>query len=437
MRILVDGMNLSLATGTGVATYARNVCQIAKEAGHHVDVLYGEPFQYTSNPVFRDISFFDTPATANKNARSSKARVRKARLSHLSRAKPFQVPLTGTVITKQFAGRLPIADGIWNSPDLFYFADMAFAGRYRWTRRFNRVANVFPSDLAHWTYPMPLRLEDARNIYTIHDLVPLRLPFTTLDKKRSYYRMVERICREADAIVTVSETSRSDILSLFNADPEKVFNTYQSVDIPQKYIDIPEDMLRQEIRGIHNLEYKNYILYYGAVEPKKNVDRLVEAYLSTAIEIPLLVVGKEGWLVGGKDKGSGRSGGPSIPWDNPRLRRIDYVSFPQLVNLIRGARMVAFPSLYEGFGLPILESMICRTPVLTSNFGATAEVAGDAAVLVDPYDTRDIRAGLVKLVDDEELRARLVEEGTQRAGLFSPERHAQKLNAVYETVTGR
>jgi glycosyltransferase involved in cell wall biosynthesis len=440
LRVLVDGRNLSLSMGTGVATYARNVCGVLSDNGHHVDVLYGEPFGFHSNPLFREIAFFDAKPPKR---RGSAMRELSMLLSPLKAAEPFEIPVEGTVVTREFNTRLPKAAGFWNAQNLFYNAEQAFALPYRLSRKFNTVANRTGSDIAHWTYPLPIRLRGACNIYTVHDLVPLRLPFTTLDRKRAYYRMIENICRDADAIVTVSEHSRKDVLDLFDVDSSKVFNTYQSVEIPDTLLDIWPNRLAADLLGTHGLVHREYILFYGAIEPKKNVTRLIEAYLASGLTIPLIIVGKDGWLYEGdpileplllekktriveRDE-SGR----------PTVHRLNYASFPQLISLIRGARMVAMPSLYEGFGLPIVEAMICGTPVLTSDVGATAEIAGDAALLVDPYDVRSIRDGLVALCSDPERAMSLARSGLDRAREFSPDKHAERLLPVYRSALDR
>ena len=135
----------------------------------------------------------------------------------------------------------------------------------------------------HWTYPIATRMPGVKNIYTIHDLVPLRLPFTTLDNKRRFLKRVSHIARTADHIVTVSETSRQDIINLLGVPEDRVTNTYQAVDIPATYMHKPEDIVRQEIEGTYNLKYKKYMLFFGAIEPKKNIGRVIEAYLASNI----------------------------------------------------------------------------------------------------------------------------------------------------------
>ena len=117
-----------------------------------------------------------------------------------------------------------------------------------------------------------------------------------------------------------------------------------------------------------------------------------------------------------------------------RIVRLDYAPFRLLISLIRGAKAVLFPSLYEGFGLPILESMLLGTPVLSSNTSSVPEVAGDGALLVDPYDARQIADGVRALDDDDSLRAELSERGARRAALFSETAYQERLAAVYAKV---
>ena len=151
-------------------------------------------------------------------------------------------------------------------------------------------------DIMHWTYPLPIRLEGARNIYTLHDLVPLRLPYTTLDNKRYYLRLLRGCLRWGDHICTVSESSRRDIIDLLGARPDQVTNTYQSIRInkPPAQTDTPEG-LAAWLRGLFGLEPGRYFLFYGALEPKKNIGRLIEAYLSASLPIPLVIVGGRAW----------------------------------------------------------------------------------------------------------------------------------------------
>ena len=303
----------------------------------------------------------------------------------------------------------------------------------------NRLAVRMPGrpKLMHWTYPLPLHILGATNIYTMHDLVPLRLPYTTLDNKRRYFRLNRMLARNADHIVTVSEASKRDIMSLLGLPEERVTNTYQAVDIPKKLRDVPMPQVQAEIDGSFGLEAGKYWMFFGAIEPKKNVGRLIQAYLASGVPGPLVIVGKKAWksedelrlLYDDHVKYLVQEG--SILRTRHRIMMLDYVPFRLLVNLIRGARAVLFPSLYEGFGLPALEAMLLGTPVITSNTASMPEVVGDAALQVDPYDISALVQAIQAVDRDPALRARLAEAGPRRAALFSPERYAARLEALY------
>ena len=289
----------------------------------------------------------------------------------------------------------------------------------------------------HWTYPLPIRVPGARNIYTLHDLVPLRLPYTTLDNKRRYFRLHKLLARQADHIVTVSEASKRDIVSLLGVPEERVTNTYQAVDIPRKFTDVPLAQVAAEVAGSFGLEAGRYWLFFGAIEPKKNVGRMIQAFLASGVDGPLVIVGKKAWK---SDTSCGccsttTSAGSCRTATALRTRHkiilLDYAPFRLLVNLIRGARAVLFPSLYEGFGLPALEAMLLGTPVITSNTASMPEVVGDAALTVDPYDVSALVDAIQAMDRDPALRARLAHDGPLRAALFSPERYAERLAALY------
>ena len=141
-------------------------------------------------------------------------------------------------------------------------------------------------DLVHWTYPLPLRVRGVPNIYTLHDLVPLRLPYTTLDNKRRYFKLVAKVVKKADHIVTVSETSKRDIMNLLGVRAERITNTYQAVNIPAKYRDKRPEIVQREVEGTFGLEYKNYFLFWGSIEPKKNIGRIIEGYLASGSKPP-------------------------------------------------------------------------------------------------------------------------------------------------------
>jgi glycosyltransferase involved in cell wall biosynthesis len=215
---------------------------------------------------------------------------------------------------------------------------------------------------------------------------------------RRYSRFaVPRVVQAAAAVITISEFTRQEVIEVLGTAPEKVHAIPIAVEEP-----FTPDGPRAE---------GDYVLSVGTLEPRKNLARVQQA--ARALAVPLRVIGAEGW---GGVKVEGWAG---------------RVSDEKLAALYRGARCVVYPSLYEGFGLPVLEAMACGTPVVTSRGGATEEVAGDAAVLVDPLDVEAIAAGITEaLTRGGELRAK----GLERAKAFSWDSVARETWAVYEQV---
>jgi glycosyltransferase involved in cell wall biosynthesis len=346
--------------------------------------------------------------------------------------KPSALDLSGLVVTDQFATRLPSRTNLFVARNLFINARLYFS----WSGRFTNLEFDEPPDILHCTYQLPVRAKSACNIYTIHDLVPLRLPFTTLDNKRQTYRMLRKTGAEADHIVTVSEHSKRDIIELLGVDEKRVTNTYEAIEFPQEFVERSDDLVAEQLRGSFGLKSQNYLLFYGALEPKKNVQRLIDAYLLSAVDIPLVITGAVGW--GNKAEAKWlkemREEERSRPQESRRIHHFEYVSVPMLVTLIRGARAVLFPSLYEGFGLPVLESMRLGTPVVTSRTSSLPEIAGDAALYVNPYETDEIARAIKTIVADAGLRAELAQRGRARAELFSVERYRERVAALYEQL---
>lgn len=436
MKILIDGYNLGLEKGTGVATYARNLSFALGALGHEVGVVYGGKASAFREPLIREIAFFDS------NVGDPPAWLRKLNAVRDGMKGPFghralPIPLSGTVILDTFKSRLPHFDALYNAENLFTRAHNNFA----FWKRMGRLHCGFAADITHWTYPVPLyNTGRTRNVYTLHDLVPLRLPYTTLEKKRRYFQMCRKIVMLADHIVTVSETSRQDIINILGASPEKVTNTYQAVTIPDKYRLKPLEIVKREVEGTFGLTFKGYFLFFGSIEPKKNLGRLIEAYLGSSVETPLVIVGAQAWKSEQELRLLYDDHIRSLITDGRETRvkrrvvRLDYAPFPLLVSLIRGAKATMFPSIYEGFGLPVLESMLLGTPVLSSNVSSIPEVAGDAACLVDPYDTRAMAEAIRSLDSDDHLRASLAERGQRQSRLFDEQTYQKRLAGVYARV---
>jgi glycosyltransferase involved in cell wall biosynthesis len=424
-RLLIDGYNLGLRKGTGVATYGRNLCREASAVGHEVWALYGQRFGDSGNPLLREIAFFDQVEKQPHAVPRALRTIQQAVSGPLGHS-PQEVRLSGSVISRPFEARLPQCSRVYNGMSLYSASAASFA---LWGQ-LAKVRMPERPDLAHWTYPLPVRSPGCANIYTLHDLVPLRLPYTTLDNKKRYLKLLQRIARTADRIVTVSECSKRDIVEILGVAEDRVTNTYQSVSIPDALMHRDEADVIREVEGATGAGYKDYFLFWGSIEPKKNIERMIEAYLASGIGRPLVIVGAQAW----KSEDQLRMLKNESLRSEKRIIQLSYAPFSQLVSLIRGARAALFPSLYEGFGLPVLEAMLLGTPVICSNTASLPEVAGDAALSVDPHDSQALASAIREMDSDADLRDALSRHGLAQARLFSPASYRERLNELYRQL---
>ena len=420
LRIGIDGFNMAMRRGTGIATYGRVLSQCLTELGHPVDVVFGMPMSPRASSLMREVAFFNS--FGQDGGRAAPTPLGRRWWRELLHA-PFglaaqEIPITGKVEARIFRSRMPSFKRILNVPDLFALAPRHF----RRTGSFLKISVPDPPAIMHWTYPLPIRLAGARNVYTVHDMVPLRLPYATLDDKGYHMRLIRGCLRHGASLCTVSEASARDIVSLFPQAAGRVVNTYQSVEPAPA---VAEDELRLMLEGLFDLRLRAYFLFFGALEPKKNIARLLDAYLSSGCKIPLVLVGGRSWQ-------SERE--VQIIAAHESVRPFDYVPFEQLTRLIAGARAVLFPSLSEGFGLPVVEAMALGTPVLTSREGSLPEIAGEAALLVDAYDTADMAAGMRRLESDDALCETLRARGGPQAARFGRDAYKLRISEFYAAL---
>ena len=287
-----------------------------------------------------------------------------------------------------------------------------------------------PVDLFHspdFVLP-PVR---ARSLLTVHDLAFLLHPECADARLRAYLeRAVPRSVARADFVVADSENTRRDVIRLLSAPPDKVEVVYGGVDPSFRPVDDQDRLaaLRQHL----GLGAAPFILAVGVIEPRKNLNRLFAAFQRLrdrrAVPHKLVIVGRRGWLW--EDI---LAQAESSPWR-------DEIIFPgfvpegELATLYSAADVLAFPSLYEGFGLPILEAMACGTPVVASNTSSLPEVVGEAGLLVDPLNTDELAAALELALLDEPLRTRLRQRGLARAAQFNWPTAARSLLRVYRRL---
>lgn len=426
----VDGKDLSLAQGSGIATYGRNLVSTLSRIGVDPQILYGPQQPISSEPLLNEIALIG-PDSVGGHPTALKRIVRTARARWGLPAFPVR---PSNVIWPQDSAVQPPASAYWASQDVYRTAHRSFLKTGQLTPvTFNSDGDVARPDVCHWTAIMPLRGKGAVNIYTMHDLIPLLLPHLSLSNKEHYLAVCRAIAARADHIIVGSESARDDIVRLLGVEPDRITNTYHAVDLPPGHMDRSDEDVAREIESAFGLEWKGYFLHYGTIEPRKNLGRTVEAYLASGTKTPLVIAGGDGWLfqpeVALLDQvrdGTGSASG--------RIVKLKYLPAGVLASLVRGAKALLFPSLYEGFGLPVLEAMSMGTAVMTSTAGSLPEVAGDAAVLIDPYSIEEIRAGIIALDEDDDMRASLQERGSIQAATFSPAAYQARVRGLYDKL---
>jgi glycosyltransferase involved in cell wall biosynthesis len=277
-------------------------------------------------------------------------------------------------------------------------------------------------------HTLPLRPMEVKRVVTLHDVTFFRIPRRYPPVRRAYMRTVTRLsARVADAIIVPSQASRDAAVNALGVSPAKITVVYEAA--AERYRPVPASE-SAAVRARYGVEAP-YVLSVGSREPGKNRGRLVRALRElrdVGIDRRLLIAGQPAWSYEWEDRLVDALG------MRDRVIFAGYVPDDDLPALYSGCDAFAFPSLFEGFGVPVLEAMACGAPVVTSDVGATAEIAGSAAVLVDPQSVASIRDGLQRALTDEGLRRDLVAFGRARAAQFSWRRAAHETYAVYDRV---
>ncbi|MEW6608544.1 MAG: glycosyltransferase family 1 protein [bacterium] len=269
----------------------------------------------------------------------------------------------------------------------------------------------------------------AKTVLTIHDLMFIDHPeFLKLEWVKSLEKEVHKGIKRANLIISVSLFTKNRILENWKKmSAEKIKVIYSGVN--ECFYPIEDKVIIDKIK--HKYGIKNrYILFVGNVEPKKNLIRLFEAFsqVKNSIDGYNLVIAGGGWAF---DKLFQKVKESNLQKD---VIFTGYISDEDLPALYSGAEIFVFPSLYEGFGLPVIEAMACGTPVITSNSASLPELARDAGILIDPFKVEDIAGAMYQLLTDTNLKMKLKEKGLQRAKLFSWEKTASETLAVYKEL---
>ena len=280
-------------------------------------------------------------------------------------------------------------------------------------------------DVYHATnYVFTHAVKRARRVVTIHDLTVVLFPeWHPRARVNSMTHEIARSLDIADHILADSAATRDDIVKQFSVRSERI--SVVPLAAAGSFRPLPAEEI-QKVLSHWGLVQDGYLLFMGTIEPRKNLLRLLQAVELAGSGIgPLVIVGADGW------------GSDEVARHIERLQRAGRLSYLGYVPddarpaLINGARGFVYPSLYEGFGLPVLEAMACGVPVLASNVASLPEVVGDAGVLVDPHDVDAIARGMARLWHDDALRRDLSIRGIERARAFSWERTASQTLGVY------
>jgi len=457
--ILVDGSHLLKKGGTGISSYARSLTKSLGALGAEVSVFFGH--RAKTMPSDPPIALADQVFGQNAWRRSNLSLVARTGLGFRRRIETKEVDIGGLELDA-IDPPLPPFSRIFNGQEAFLRADIIFALRQQFA-----IADL-PDEfaVAHWTGPFPIKARHSPNIYTLHDLVPLQFPYFVEDGPGNAARVHTAIAQQADHIITVSEASKTHIVDILGVRPEKVSVTYQPVQATAR---MPQEDAERLVSTIYAAEPGKYALFLGAIEPKKNLKRLIEAFSVSGVGIPLLLAGPLGWLyeedlelidvirspvveeglntrrivdayrsIRKTDEAKstikdGAYSKSSLTSELP-VRRLGYLPRRHVIALMQCARFFVFPSVYEGFGLPALEAMHLGVPVLTSRSASLPEVVGDAAVLVDPISVADIAKGIRRLNGDSDLRTQLARSGPLQAEKFSEKAYLERLKAAYGRV---
>ena len=315
---------------------------------------------------------------------------------------PHLQPLNPTLLTSQTIANYtcyPIPGNL--TPD---FGTIGHFRRLKWTQvQLPRIYKKLRSTLLFSPLPEAPLFTNCRYIVTVHDLIPLRFPEFFSRFSIAYYRhYIPQVLTQAQHILCDSTSTAQDITHFFNISADKITPILLAHNANHfRFLNLPR---------------RNYFLYIGRHDPYKNLHRIITAFAA----IPNCH-NYELWLAGTPDP---RYTPPLMAQVDQlgitnQVKFLEYVPFSQLPTLINQAIALVFPSLWEGFGLPVLEAMACGTPVITSNLASLPEVTGDAAILVNPYNTDEISAAMQTIASETTLRDRLSTLGLTRASQFS------------------
>jgi len=267
-------------------------------------------------------------------------------------------------------------------------------------------------------------------VVTAHDAGGIAAPGIFTLPRFIFNLMMKYFNRRIDAVIGVSEFARGEIIKFYRIPEQKAFAIYNGIDSELR--PIPKIAALQIMKGSYGLDIKKYFLYLGGLQTHKNVKRLIEAYnlfrKEFVAEEKLVIAGIPSY---GKEEVYEAARASPYTQD---IIFVNYVAVPDLAAIYSGATALVYPSLHEGFGLPIVEAMACGTPVVASDVTSLPEIADAAALLINPNAAQSIADAMLKIITDQKLRADLIVKGFKRARLFTWQKYAEKHRVLYKSL---
>jgi len=415
LRVLIDSQNLALPYGTGIKTYGLTLLAALRRLGSAPDLLASA--RWHSNPLVARAQLYDEQLKPTHGV-AAFWELWRNRLGRTKVAEYLPPPDKNWQVSKEL---FPYGCGCSILPHVYEYA--------RWVHEWHSLPARFSTrktyDIWHSTNPMLLRAEGLRTITTIHDLIPLLQPQTCPMDRATFAEQIRFAVSESRALATVSENTKHDLQTYFNVPDDKIVVTHQ----PSFYENwAGTERQREGVLREFDLKPQKYILFTGNIEPKKNIRRLLRAYLTLDTDLPLVIVGRKAWMW----KEDFVALLPHVRGAARKVRLLGYVPAESLPYLYESAYCFVFPSLCEGFGLPPLEAMSLGCPVVCSKIPSLVEVGGDDVEYVDPLDVESIARGMERLLNDRSYRDQLGARGRKQALRFSFDNYVGKIKQLYQ-----
>jgi glycosyltransferase involved in cell wall biosynthesis len=285
-------------------------------------------------------------------------------------------------------------------------------------------------DIFHGTNYTVYPCQKSLKVMNIYDLSFIKYPNYVNSIVRTYTKRVKQSLRWSDLVITISESTKKDIVEYLNVEPERVYVTPLASRYYTNYLN---ENLSDELVKTVNYNFETpYFLFVSTIEPRKNIIALISAFNwlkeKYKIDHHLILIGQKGWKYQQTFEEIERS-----PWKD-HIHNLNYLSDEEVALFYSKADAFVYPSHYEGFGLPVLEAMTLGAAVITSNTSSLPEVAGDAALLIDPDDASCLAEAMLQVISDSQLRQDLIQKGQRRAKLYSWENTAKTTLNAYRAL---